>query len=108
MIPSTTTPRMPMGAAAQLPLTAADLAPSITAPPPPMAQPPPQAAGLMAGPGGTPLGGGLPDPGAPAEAPYDIEMQPDGSAIWKSKTTPSVVIGVVPAPKLPPSLQPPK
>lgn len=102
-----TTPAMPMGAAAKLPLTAADLMPSMRAPAPAGAAPPPQSAGMIAGPGGTPLGG-FPGPSAPAEPPYNITMQPDGSAIWTSKTDPPVVIGVIPAPKIPPSLQPPK
>lgn len=98
---------MPMASAAKLPLSAADLLPALSAPAPASATPPPQAAAMMAGPGGTPLGG-FPSPDAPMDHPYDVTMQPDGSAIWMSKTDPPVVIGVVPAPKLPPSLQPPK
>lgn len=94
-----------MGAAAKLPLSAADLMPAMTAPA--TGAPPQQAAGLMAGPGGTPMGSGMPAVDAPMEAPYDIEKQTDGSAIWYSQTEPRIVIGVVPAPKLPPSLQPP-
>lgn len=105
MLPTPNDPQMPMGSAARLPLTAADMMPPISAPA--GGPPPPQAAGAMAGPGGTPLGG-FPDPNAPTEAPYNIEMQSDGSAIWKTKTDPSIVIGVVPAPKLPPSMQPKK
>lgn len=102
-----TTPQMPMGSAARLPLTASDLMPAIRGPAPAGATPPPQAAGLMAGPGGTPLGG-FPSPSDPADAPYDIVKQPDGSAVWMSKTDPPFAIAVVPAPKLPVSLQPPK
>lgn len=106
-----TSPMMPMGAAAQMPLSAADLMGPIRAPAPPSAALPPQAAGMMAGPGGTPLGTPSPmsgqpgQPGSPSDK-YDIQMQADGSGLWVSKTTPPVIIGVIPAPKLPQSLQP--
>lgn len=106
MLPNTTSPAMPMGSAVKLPLNTAELMPPISAPG--IGAPPPQAAGQIAGPSGTPLGGSLPPPEAPKEPPYTVEMQPDGSAVWKSKTNPPVVIGVVPAPKIPASLQPPK
>lgn len=96
---------MPMGmAAGKMPASAADILPPI-APPPGVAMPAP------AGPGGTVAPGmpaGMPPVGAPAEPPYTTQMQPDGSAIWLSKTDPPIVIGVIPAPKLPPALQPPK
>lgn len=107
MIPGTTAPAMPM--ASRLPITQADLMPATAAAPPaPPAPPMPAAAPApMAGPGGTSLGGFNP-PGAPAEPPYTIRTQPDGSAVWVSKTSPEVVIAVVPAPKLPVSMQPPK
>lgn len=98
---------MPMGQAARLPLDATDLIPPIKAPAPAGATPPPAAAGMAAGPGGTPIGA-FPPPGAPAEAPYTIVMQADGSAVWQSKTDPPITIGVVAAPKLPASMQPPK
>lgn len=106
-----TTTQMPMGSAAKLPLTAADLIPALKRPAAGAAPVPPAAAGLMAGPNGTPMGSQaspFPSPDAPPEAPYDVQKQPDGSAIWLSKTQPPVVIGVIPAPKLPVSLQPPK
>lgn len=54
---------------------------------------------------GAPMG--FPAPDAPAQPPYDVELQPDGSAIFKSKTEPPVVIGIAKAPKLPPALQAP-
>lgn len=92
---------MPMAQAAKLPLSATDLMGPIRAPA--MGAPPPQAAGPG---GGTPMGG-FPSPDAPAEAPYDIVKQADGSAVWMSKTDPPFAIGVVPAPKLPPALQQP-
>jgi len=95
-----------MGSAAKLPLSAADIMPAMSVPA--QGAPPLPAQGLMAGPGGTPLGSSMPPPNAPADPPYTGEMQPDGSAIWKSKTEPPVIIVVVPAPKLPVSLQPPK
>lgn len=98
---------MPMANSARLPIDATDLIPPIKAPAPAGAMPPPAAAGMMAGPGGTPIGA-FPPAGAPAEPPYTVTMQSDGSAIWHSKTDPPIVIGVVPAPKLPPSMQPPK
>jgi len=105
MITPNTSPQMPMGAAAKLPLSAEDLMPAMTAPA--TGAPPQQAAGLMAGPGGTPLGS-MPSTDAPTEPPYDITMQPDGSAVWMSRTDPPVAIAVVPAPKIPASLQPPQ
>lgn len=105
MLPSTTNPAMPMGAlAGKMPASAADILPPI-APPPGVAMPAP------AGPGGTLAPGmpaGMPPIGAPAEPPYDIVKQADGSAVWMSKTDPPFAIGVVPPPKLPPALQPPK
>lgn len=96
---------MPMGQSAQLPITAADLLPPTASPA--ITPPPPQAQGMVAGPGGTPLAG-FPSPDAPAEPPYLVELQADGSSVYKTKTNPSVVIGVNKAPKLPPAMQPPK
>jgi hypothetical protein len=94
-----------MATASKLPLNIAELAPNLRVPG--VTPPPRQAAGMMAGPGGTPLGT-FPSPTAPAEPPYTVDMQADGSAIFKSRTEPPVVIGVAKAPKLPPALQPPK
>ncbi len=94
-----------MGQSAQLPLTAADLLPPTIAPAPPGAAVPPQAAGMMAGPGGTPLGTPA-GPQAPQDPPWDVQRQPDGSALFLSRTNPPVVIGLAPAPKLPVSMQP--
>lgn len=96
-----------MGTAARMPLSAADLMGPIRAPAPPSAVAPPQAAGMMAGPGGTPLGTPSPMAGPRSAADmYDFQKQPDGSGLWVSKTNPPIVIAVVPAPKLPQSLQP--
>lgn len=98
---------MPMGTAARLPIDATDLIPPIKGAAPAGAPPPPAAAGMMAGPGGTPIGA-FPDPTAPATPPYEVVMQPDGSSIYQTKTTPPVVIAVNPAPKIPISMQPAK
>lgn len=50
------------------------------------------------------MGGGgpmLPPAGAPTDLPYDVEIQPDGSSIYVSKTEPKIVLGINKAPKLP-------
>lgn len=98
-----TAPQMPMGQAAKMPVSAADLA-SLSAAPMPASSAPAGASGLIAGPSGTPLGGGIPAPSAPVEPPYEVVLQADGSSVYQTKTTPPVVIGVNRPPKLPPSL----
>lgn len=102
-----TSSMMPMGVSAQMPITAADMMPAMRGPAPPGAAVPPQAAGMMAGPGGTPLSmGSSINPANSAADMYDFQKQPDGSGLVVSKTNPPIIISVIPAPKLPQSLQP--
>ena len=96
-------PLMPMGQAAQAPLQTGELMQPPAADPtqsPGAGAPPPAAAGMMGG------AGGMNPPGAPAEPPYDVKLQPDGSSIYVSKTQPPVVLAVNPPPKLPKALAP--
>lgn len=89
--------QMPMQAAAQLPLNTDEIIGAMpqrrSAAPDAM---PPAAQGLV----------GLPQPGAPEEPPFDVQLQPDGSSIYLTKTDPPIVIGVNKPPKLPPGLAP--
>jgi hypothetical protein len=86
---------MPMGQSAKPPMDAA----SVVAPVPAA---PPQAAGVMQSPQGGAMG--FPAPSAPTEPPFVVELQPDGSSIYKSKTEPPIVLGVNKPPKLPKAL----
>lgn len=94
-----TAPQMPMGQSAKLPLSAADLLPADAFKSAPSSTPP-AASGLMAGPGGTPIGS-MPSPEMPSEPPFEVVLQADGSSIYQTKTNPPVVIGVNKPPKLP-------
>lgn len=96
---------MPLSNAGKLPLDLSSIIGPISRPAGPASAAPQQAAGAMQLPN-TGMGGAAPLPaqGSPAEPPYNVEMQADGTSIYK---TPSgIVLGVNRAPKLPPSLNP--
>lgn len=97
------TPEMPMGQAAQLPLDTSSILGALPSKSPAAGAPPPAAAGMMGQAGAM----SFPEPGAPAEPPFDVRLQPDGSSVYVTKTQPEIVIGINPAPKLPKALQPP-
>ena len=101
----TSDPSMPMGKSAILPLNDS-LLPQVPTVSPGAGTPPPSTGGMMQTQGSTPA----PAPGG-SEAPYQVEMQPDGSSIYyipgpSGTSTDGVVVAVNPAPKLPKSLQP--
>lgn len=89
-------PMMPMQAAAQLPLNTDDIIGAMPRQGTLQGNPPAASAGMV----------GLPSPDAPSEPPFSVEMQPDGSSIYLTKTDPPIVIGVNKPPKLPPALNP--
>lgn len=111
---ATTTPTMPMGAAALSATGNAPLPPifppSKGAPMPggsnlppalPPALPPsmPPTGPAMGAAGGPP---GMPAPNAPAAPPYTVRLQPDGSSVYSLQTpNGEVVLGVNPPPKVP-------
>jgi hypothetical protein len=108
-----TASQMPMGRTA-LPLSDEDFLP--LRPPQPGVAPPPATAGLINGPGGTPLGAPPPgngDAGSGSPAvPWQVALQDDGSSVYQiPPITPGgkpIVIAHNKPPKLPPALQPPK
>lgn len=63
----------------------------------------------MAGPGAMPPGGPM-QPPAPTKAPWDVQMQDDGSSVYSipGPNGNPIILGVNPPPRLPKALQTPK
>lgn len=95
--------QMPMGQQALPALDASQILAGMPTKATAQTAPPPASAGMMQAPSGAPAG--MPPQGSPSEPPYDVQLQPDGSSIYITKTQPPVVIGVNRPPKVPPALQ---
>jgi len=95
--------QMPMGMAAQMPINTDDILGNVPQQRSAPEASPEAAEGLMQGPGGEVAG--MPSPGAPNEPPFDVQLQPDGSSIYVTKTQPPIVIGVNRPPKIPRGMQ---